>query len=233
MFSINQFNASFLPEKTLCLTFDDGPGETIGDGPGPKTLNLAQFLKEENISATFFSVGKFVLQYASTVKEVAKMGHTIGNHTFCHGGRLPDLLQNGWDISSEILMTDSLIKEFISKNTVYFRAPWGAWSEEVALQLNESVQNGINHIGPFFWDIEANDFGFWNSGRSAQECADAYFNKVVEIKKGIVLMHDSTADILRAKNNNLTCETMKLLVPRLKSNGFKFVGLDEIDFSGQ
>jgi peptidoglycan/xylan/chitin deacetylase (PgdA/CDA1 family) len=42
------------PPKTLCLTFDDGPGETIGDGPGPKTLKLAKFLNKNGIRATFF-----------------------------------------------------------------------------------------------------------------------------------------------------------------------------------
>jgi peptidoglycan/xylan/chitin deacetylase (PgdA/CDA1 family) len=57
MFSTDQLKGLSLPEKTLCLTFDDGPGETEGDDPGPKTVQLAEYLTEQNISATFFMVG--------------------------------------------------------------------------------------------------------------------------------------------------------------------------------
>ena len=48
-----------LPERTLCLTFDDGPGATDGPGVGPRTVDVAQYLSDQGVSATFFMVGKF------------------------------------------------------------------------------------------------------------------------------------------------------------------------------
>jgi peptidoglycan/xylan/chitin deacetylase (PgdA/CDA1 family) len=57
MFSHFPLSGNSLPSKTLCLTFDDGPGETMRDGPEPKTVQLAEYLNEESIFATFFMVG--------------------------------------------------------------------------------------------------------------------------------------------------------------------------------
>jgi peptidoglycan-N-acetylglucosamine deacetylase len=154
MFEADSLSAHrFMRPETICLTFDDGPGDTDGDGPGPKTLRLAKYLNAENIIATFFCVGKHIIKYPDVVKEAASLGHIIGNHTFCHCDHLPILLSKGWDVASEILMTDELIKEYNPNGTIYFRAPWGAWSQDVAYNLNKKVKNSLKHVGLIFWDM--------------------------------------------------------------------------------
>jgi peptidoglycan/xylan/chitin deacetylase (PgdA/CDA1 family) len=60
MFTSDGIYGNDLPDRTLCLTFDDGPGETKGEGPGPRTLELAQFLASRMITATFFVIGERV-----------------------------------------------------------------------------------------------------------------------------------------------------------------------------
>ena len=57
MYSTLPFTGTSMPDKTLCLTFDDGPGETNGESKGPRTLELAQYLHAEGIAATFFVLG--------------------------------------------------------------------------------------------------------------------------------------------------------------------------------
>jgi hypothetical protein len=44
MFFHRDIKGDQLPPKTICLTYDDGPGETPGDGPGPNTRELGRFL---------------------------------------------------------------------------------------------------------------------------------------------------------------------------------------------
>src|SRR5208283_5509124 len=74
-----------LPTKTVCLTFDDGPGDIMSaEDPGPRTLQLAQFLAGRNIRATFFMIGKFVEQRRDIVCRVSQLGHLVGNHTYDH-----------------------------------------------------------------------------------------------------------------------------------------------------
>jgi peptidoglycan-N-acetylglucosamine deacetylase len=227
MFFIEQLNGLSLPEMFLCLTFDDGPGKTDGDGPGPKTDRLAKYLSEEGISATFFFVGRFMAEHLSIVQNVFQYGHTIGNHTYEHID-IGHAIGNKEDLIREIAMTDELIRPFVGNNPVFFRAPWGIWPAEAALLLNSQLDNGLDHIGPFHWDIQAGDWLYWLQGKCAEECAHEYLSRVIEVRRGILLFHDSTADFLTARNNNLTYETILILVPLLKKLGFQFVSLSRV-----
>ena len=62
-----------LADKTIALTYDDGPG--------PRTLDIATFLNDAGARATFFVVGEHVRADRATVAKVREMGHLIGNHT--------------------------------------------------------------------------------------------------------------------------------------------------------
>ena len=72
------------------------------------------------------------------------------------------------------------------------------------------------------------DWSFWQRGDTSENCADYYLKEIQEKYRGIVLMHDSTTDLATARENNLTFETAKILIPRLKDLGYSFVALDEI-----
>src|SRR3989454_9152528 len=63
--------------KQLALTFDDGPND-------PHTLRLLEVLSKHNVRATFFLIGRYVQARPDIVRELAKGGHVIGNHTFTH-----------------------------------------------------------------------------------------------------------------------------------------------------
>jgi peptidoglycan/xylan/chitin deacetylase (PgdA/CDA1 family) len=228
VFSAIPLNGSIIPDKSLCLTFDDGPGETTGEGPGPKTLELAGYLVQENITACFFMTGIHLAKYPGIAPQVSALGHIIGNHSYTHSAPFPELLQEGWDIVDEIQKTDELIRKFNPDNTINFRAPWGDWSEEVADELNNKVNNGLHHVGPFQWEIGAMDWNFWLRGESSETCADYYLKEILKKNRGIVLMHDSTTDLAKARENNLTYETVRLLIPKLKDLGYSFIALNEI-----
>ena len=100
--------------------------------PGPKTLELARYLCEQDIVAAFFMTGVHLAKHPAIAPQVSAWGHIIGNHSYTHNKSFPELLKMGGDIVSEIEMTDELIREFNPDNIIYFRAPWGDWSEEVA-----------------------------------------------------------------------------------------------------
>src|SRR5438477_6406658 len=90
-----------LPHRTLCLTYDDGPGETVDGGPGPQTSELGDYLAEEGIAATFFVIGRHAEQHPATLGRLHRAGHTLGNHTYSHPG-LVALAEAGGDVISEI-----------------------------------------------------------------------------------------------------------------------------------
>ncbi len=65
------------PEKSIYLTFDDGPIPRIT----PWVLDL---LDKYDIKATFFCVGDNVRKYPDIYKMIRERGHHTGNHTYNH-----------------------------------------------------------------------------------------------------------------------------------------------------
>jgi peptidoglycan/xylan/chitin deacetylase (PgdA/CDA1 family) len=229
MFSLNQLIGSHLTEKTLCLTFDDGPGETPNDGPGPKTLPLAEYLYKENISATFFCVGQHIELYPTILPELDKLNHFVGHHTYSHPN-MTELFDTGQrpKILEEMITTDELIRNQVPNKRIYFRAPYGHWNPDLSIILNREFEQANNYQGPFLWDMNANDYSFWQNHQSAYECANAYLALIERVNHGLFLMHDSTANNDEMRLNNLTFETIKILVPILKEKGYSFVGIDKL-----
>src|ERR1019366_3048145 len=63
--------------KKIALTFDDGPNE-------PYTAEILKILKENQVRATFFLLGKNVEADPQTARDILASGHVIGNHSYDH-----------------------------------------------------------------------------------------------------------------------------------------------------
>jgi peptidoglycan/xylan/chitin deacetylase (PgdA/CDA1 family) len=238
MFFDQDIKANRLPSGVLCLTYDDGPGESVGDGPGPHTLELGRYLHTRGIAATFFVVGRHAEGKADLLGQLRAWGHLVGNHTYSHPG-LVSLALAGGDVVGEIDRTHAIIRNGHSENVVFLRPPYGNWREKkvpdspddkstsvVAEILNRSGQFP-DYLGPINWDISAADYDYWRRRASAEEAAQGYLEKVDHIGRGIVLMHDSSEEAaVRALNQTLAMT--KRLVPILQANGYRFIRLDEI-----
>ena len=123
MYSLEPFTGQSLPPKTLCLTYDDGPGETEGPGSGPRTLELATYLHAEGIGAAFFVEGRHVEQHPAILAQLEELGHLVGNHGYGH----PDLvriLKEGRDPAEPVARGEALIRAQIHRATRYFRPPY-------------------------------------------------------------------------------------------------------------
>jgi peptidoglycan/xylan/chitin deacetylase (PgdA/CDA1 family) len=214
-----------LPEGALCLTFDDGPGATDGTGRGPKTRQLAEYLAEQDIPATFFVCGKHVAEFPHVVERVRSLGHTVANHTQTHPN-LEDAVRAGLDVTGEVSATDALIRS--DRGPLFFRPPYGRWNPAVAQALNADTDLAAGYVGPVNWDIDGEDWAAWRDARSAEDCAQTYLQAVEASRRGIVLMHDSTADVTQWQQNNATLETIMLLVPQLQARGYRFVALGDV-----
>ena len=91
-------------EKIAYLTFDDGPSKNIT----PKILDI---LKEENIKASFFVIGKKVKESPEIVRREYEEGHYIANHTYNHNNEI--LYKSIDNFKNEIINTDKAIGEAI------------------------------------------------------------------------------------------------------------------------
>ncbi len=217
MYYSKALNGSDLPAKTLCLTFDDGPGE--------HTLPIARFLFGHQIRATFFVVGKYAFHHPEILAELKAMNHIVGNHTYDHPD-MPVYVSVDGDVIDQVLRTDALIKPYVD-HAVYFRPPYGKWSAEVAEQLNSSMLTA-NHIGPVHWEVAGIDCYYWYNNWAVADAAKRYLDDIEQHGHGIVVMHDDVSDMDVVKAKNQTLQLLQILIPQLLERGYQFVGLDEI-----
>ena len=99
----------FSDKKGVYLTFDDGPTESM-------TTWILNYLKEENIPATFFCVGENAQNHIELVKRMVAEGHSIGNHTMNH--------LKGVNASKEEYL-ESIQNASVSIQSDLFRPPYG------------------------------------------------------------------------------------------------------------
>lgn len=181
-------------KKRIALTFDDGPHLIY-------TPQMLELLKEEQVPATFFLLGENVELYGDVVKEIAKEGHLIGNHTYHHVQITSLSLE---EACKEIQETSDLIEELTGTGTEYVRPPFGTWNEELEERLN---------LIPVMWSIDTKDWTTQNVDWIVRETV-----KHAE-DHDIILMHDSYQS---------TVDAVKRVIEQLEAEGFEFVTVDEI-----
>lgn len=168
-------------EKILYLTFDDGPHPTA-------TPFILDELAKYNAKATFFCIGKNVVEHAAIYKRIIDEGHSVGNHTFNH--------LNGWKTSNEKYFENIFeAAKYIDSNL--FRPPYGRISKfQVSLLQEKSddkrkIKNeaSTDHSGfkIVMWSVLSGDF---DTSLSPEKCLR---HVILNSSPGsIIVFHDST-----------------------------------------
>jgi peptidoglycan-N-acetylglucosamine deacetylase len=153
-------------EKTLYLTFDDGPHPTI-------TPFVLQELKKYNAKATFFCIGENVMKFPDVYQHYIDEGHSVGNHTQCH--------INGWKTNDgEYLEDIKQAGQYIRSNL--FRPPYGRIKRSQIKQLHNS--NADQKI--VMWNILAGD---WVPTLAPSKCYERIKDRVSD--GDIIVLHES------------------------------------------
>lgn len=154
-------------QKEIFLTFDDGPHVTAT----PFALSK---LKEFNAKATFFCIGKNVLDYPEIYGRILAEGHAVGNHTHNH--------LNGWktDVTTYINNISFAQKHIHSR---LFRPPYGRIKKKQA----KILQASNNDFKIIMWDVLSGDF---DTTLTPEKCLTNVTSKTVN--GSIVVFHDST-----------------------------------------
>ena len=167
---VNSFTHKKTKTKEVALTFDDGPTEFT-----PKFLDI---LKENDIKATFFCIGKQIEKYPETFKRIIEEGHTIGNHTFSHSNN------TGFLSTSKMIEEIEKCNEVISKigniKTDLYRPPFGVTNPNIAKAIKNTNKKSIG------WNVRSLDTVIDDEKK-------IYKRITKNLKKGsIILLHDTS-----------------------------------------
>ena len=175
----------------LFLTFDDGPHPE-------QTAFVLDELKKYNAKATFFCIGKNVLDHPDIYRRIVEEGHAVGNHTQNH--------LNGWKTKDAVYLENiRTAQKYIDSRL--FRPPYGKIS---GFQVNQLLQPGYK-LKTIMWTVLSADF---DVKITPQQCLQ---NVLLNAKKGsIIVFHDSE----KAK------ERMRFALPEVlkyfSGKGFQF-----------
>lgn len=194
-------------KKIAYLTFDDGPTTKA-------TGKILDILKEENVKATFFVVGKHVKENPDLVKREYEEGHYIANHGYNHNNKL--LYRDMESFQKEVENTDLEIANALGLShycSHIFRFPNGYMSHKYQYEKKNALQV-LSDLDYVYVD--------WNclNRDSEKKYSDSQLlNNLKKTAKNkgtlIILMHD-TADV------NKTYNVLKSSIDYLKSEGYEF-----------
>lgn len=194
-------------QKKIALTFDDGP-------KGAPTTLLLDVLREAQVRATFFVVGREAEQEPDLIYRMYNEGHEIGNHTYTHK-RLDSIKTD--EISQEITKTNLIIKGITGQAPQYIRPPGGKWDREL---VNVVIENKMKLI---MWDINADDYVHESPfyGTNGENPAEKIYAKVKKnVRNGsIILMHNGSKESIKILPD---------LIKALKKEGYQCVTVTEL-----
>ena len=188
-------------DKKVALTFDDGPE----DHWTPKILEI---LKEKNVKATFFVIGKQAQAYPEMLKKMDAEGHVIGNHTLDHTSLITLDKQA---IAKELEECSSIIHTITGKTPKLVRPPFGFHNENV-----DSVVYSKNQF-IILWSVDTDDW-------KGYDLATVKDRVIPKMKNGyIVLQHDGVNPHLGG-----SVEALPEIIDELRKQGYNFVTIPEL-----
>jgi peptidoglycan/xylan/chitin deacetylase (PgdA/CDA1 family)/uncharacterized caspase-like protein len=190
------------PEKTVLLTFDDGPH-------AKHTRAIAEVLERYGAKGVFFEVGKNVGALPEVTKALLEGGHVVANHTYSHAF-LPKLAEG--KIKEQVQKTAAALEALSIPAPSLFRTPYGARSEEVLRTLSGLALRNV------LWNVDSLD---WADPVPAS-VADRVLSQVRKEGRGILLFHDVQAR---------TVEALPLILDALVQEGYGFLAFDGTGFS--
>ena len=153
--------------------------------------------------ASFFMLGKQVLQYPQLADRVKEAGHLIGNHSFDH--------PNGWKTSTEHYMKNiERADEYIHSS--YFRPPYG----RLRYKQYRQIQSRFRII---MWDVLTGDY---ISQRTAEQCMQHILQQT---RPGSILVFHDTP-----RSMPILQQLLPQVLTHFHQDGYQFLPVSEIAF---
>jgi peptidoglycan-N-acetylglucosamine deacetylase len=198
-----------LSDRTVALTFDDGPGRD--------TAAVLDVLARAKVHATFFDIGAHAARQPDLVRREVAEGHQVGGHSWDH--RYPWVVPGGWTyafVDGQMRDTVGFLRKLTGQSVCFYRPPGGIMTNMRAAADAEGMQLTL-------WTVDPKDWAHPQEGYAYS--ADARGIVVRATQPGtshnpIVLMHDGMGP------RGATVAALPHVIEWYRSHGYRFVRLD-------
>lgn len=197
----------------VALTFDNGPD--------PRTTPLIlDTLKERGVKATFFVVGRQVVENPGLLRRIVAEGHAVGNHTYDHAdmsglslGRMRD----------ELRSTQEAVDDAIGYHhpMALMRPPYGnpyVESSNALPAFREVVRE--QELIPVTWTVDPSDYLLGDN-------PDGVVRAVARVE-GAGREGESDEVVLLHDNQRQTAEALPGIIDHYEESGWRFAGVEEL-----
>lgn len=187
-------------EKTVYLTFDDGPSDRVT----PKILDV---LAEEKVKATFFIIGKNVETRKNLIKREFDEGHTVAVHSYTH--KYKEIYSSAESLIKDIDACNEVIKSVTGKYSSVYRFPGGSYGLSQKF-ISAVSAHGLRYVD---WNASTRDAEILNA--TPAQLLKAAVTTSASSNYIVLLAHDSTS-------KSATAEALRDIIKHYKDNGYVF-----------
>jgi peptidoglycan/xylan/chitin deacetylase (PgdA/CDA1 family) len=187
--------AAAVRRREISLTFDDGPDPEVT----PRVLEL---LDRYQAKASFFCIGERAAAHAELVKEIARRGHSVENHSYHHYNAFAFFSISR--LRREVDAAQGAVAAITGRSPAFFRAPAGFRSPLLDPVL---ASRGLRYVS---WTRRGFDAVSGNSTRILRELTRGL------AAGDVLLMHDTVPVVL---------SVLPALLEQVSAQGLKAVSL--------
>ncbi len=204
VFPKNNYVPGVSNNKTIYLTFDDGPGA--------HTQRLLDILRQYNVKATFFVTG-YDMRYNELLTKEHDEGHTVGLHSYTHNYGVIYTSIDAY--MQDLLKIQEKVKQYTNEESKIIRFPGGS-SNTISRRYKTGIMSDltkkVEEIGfrYFDWTIMSGDAG---NTKDSNKIVQNVINGIKEDKVNVILMHDT---------KSYTVDSVERIIQYGLANGYTF-----------
>ncbi len=187
-------------EKVIYLTFDDGPSDRV-------TPRILDVLKQENVKATFFIVGKNAEIRQNIIKREVEEGHSVGVHSYSHEYR--KIYASPEKLIDDIDKCNDVIYNITGKRSTLYRFPGGSFGLSNSL-ISAVTMHGMRYVD---WNASTRDAEL--NSPTPQQLLKAALSTPSNKQNIVLLAHDTTT-------KSATANALTSIIRHYKQEGYTF-----------
>ncbi len=188
-------------EKKVYLTFDDGPSSN--------TDQILDILKEYDVKATFFVVGKTDERSVKAYQRIVEEGHTLAMHSYSH--KYDEIYESKAAFAKDLNSLQEYLYETTGVWPRIYRFPGGSSNTVSRVDMQELIEY-LTDIGITYFDWNVASGDAVSRTLPADTIVDNCLSGIEKQKESVILMHD-------ASNKGTTVEALPRIIEAIREQG--------------
>lgn len=187
--------------KKVYLTFDDGPSSN--------TDQILDILKDYDVKATFFVVGKTDERSVKAYQRIVEEGHTLAMHSYSH--KYDEIYESKEAFARDLNSLQEYLYETTGVWPRIYRFPGGSSNTVSKVDMQELIEY-LTDIGITYFDWNVASGDAVSRTLPAETIVNNCLSGIEKQKESVILMHD-------ASNKGTTIEALPKIIEAIQEQG--------------